>query len=412
MSRARSGEVTLFLGASVLVVVLPRLFPSDAAITLMCQMGVMSVWALSYNMLAGQTGLLSFGHSLYFGMGAFAAVHAANYVVQSGLPVPLAALPLAGSVAGLLLGSLFGWFSTRRGGTAFAMISLGLGELVFASAQILQGFFGGEQGIATDRARLIPLFGHHFGRQVEVYYLIAFWTVLCAALMYGITRAPFGRACNAVRENEERAEFIGYDPQMVRFIAFVLSSGFAGTAGALATINFELVGANMLSSSTAGLVLLMTYIGGITVFLGPVLGAVLITFLQTMLSDVSSNWLLYFGLLFILVIMYLPKGICGWLTMHGSALRAGKFHKLLPSYLSISLPLAVLCVSGVALLEMMRKALVGAADNFRIASLTINPADPAFWLSTSLLFLAACGLLRRLWPRVTQAWTAVEGREP
>ena len=130
----------------------------------------------------------------------------------------------------------------------------------------MRSFFGGEEGIVTNRAKLAPFFGHKFGPQVEVYYLTAAWCLVSIVAIYALTRTPFGRMCNAVRENPERSEFIGYSPRMVRFIAFCLSAFFAGVAGGLSAINFEIMNAQQLGAQQSGLVLLMTYIGGIGYF--------------------------------------------------------------------------------------------------------------------------------------------------
>jgi branched-chain amino acid transport system permease protein len=217
--------------AAVLLLILPYIFPAGASITTMCLMGIMIIFALSYNMLLGQTGMLSFGHAVYYGLAAFVTAHTINWAAKNGIPIPLPLIPVAGAIAGLFFGILFGSVSTKRGGTAFAMISLGLAELVYSSSLILRSFFGGEEGISADRTKLLRVFGYNFGSQIQVYYLIAFWCLLCVVLMYAITRTPLGRMCNAVRENPERVEFVGYNPQFVRFIAFSLAGLFAGVAG-------------------------------------------------------------------------------------------------------------------------------------------------------------------------------------
>ena len=141
-------------------------------------------------------------------------------------------MPIVGGLAGLAFGVLFGLVSTRRAGLVFSMISLGIGELVSSSSFILRTFFGGEEGITTNRAKLAPLFGLKFGPQIEVYYLIAIWCFFCIAAMYALTRTPFGRICNAVRDNPERVQYIGYSAQRIRLIAFSFSAFFAGIAGA------------------------------------------------------------------------------------------------------------------------------------------------------------------------------------
>ncbi|MBV9290013.1 MAG: branched-chain amino acid ABC transporter permease, partial [Hyphomicrobiales bacterium] len=298
--------------AALVMAAAPRVFSSDFALTMMSVMGVMIIFALSYNMLLGETGLLSFGHAVYFGLGGFVAIHAMNAVIHMRLPVPVPAIPFIAGLAGLAFGFLFGLVSTKKGGLIFAMISLGLGELVSSSSFILRSFFGGEEGIATNRAKLAPFFGHKFGPQIEVYYLTAAFCFACIAAIYALTRTPFGRMCNAVRENPERSEFIGYSPRTVRFIAFCLSAFFAGVAGGLSAINFEIMNAQELGAQQSGVVLLMTYVGGAGYFFGPIIGAVIVTFLQTMLSDVTDLWQLYFGLLFMAVVLFSPGGVAGW----------------------------------------------------------------------------------------------------
>ena len=204
---------------------LPLVLRSGTALTMMSLMGIMIIFALSYNILLGQTGLLSFGHAVYYGLGAFVAVHAMNAAVRASLPLPLPLVPLIGGLGGLFFAILFGSISARRGGTVFAMISLGLAELVSSSALILRSFFGGEEGITTNRTKLLPVLGLKFGPQIEVYYLIAVWCFVCVLIMYGLTRTPFGRLCNAVRDNAQRVEFIGYNPRMISFMAFAAALG-------------------------------------------------------------------------------------------------------------------------------------------------------------------------------------------
>ena len=243
-----------WIALAVVFALLPLIFKSGSALTMLSLMGIMIVFALSYNMLLGETGLLSFGHAVYYGLGGFFAVHFMNTVIQDRLPVPLFLVPIVGAFGGLVFGIIFGSVSTRRAGTAFAMISLGLGELVASSSLILRGFFGGEEGVSTNRTKLLHVFGLNFGPQIQVYYLIAAWCLVCMVAMYALRRTPFGRMCNAVRENPERAQFVGYNPQAVRFIAFALAGLFAGIAGALAAINFELVNSSAVGAAQSGTV--------------------------------------------------------------------------------------------------------------------------------------------------------------
>lgn len=394
---------------AAILLVAPMIFTSGTSVTMLSIMGVMIIFALSYNMLLGETGLLSFGHAVYYGLAGFFAVHAMNAVARDGLPVPLPAIPLVGAAAGLFFGILFGAVSTRRAGTVFAMITLGLGELVSAFALIMRTFFGGEDGVSTNRAKLMPMFGHKFGPQIEVYYMIAVWCLVCVALMYAITRTPLGRMCNAVRDNPERAEFVGYSAQRVRFIAFALSATFAGVAGSLSAINFELMNSQAAGANQSGQVLLMTFVGGTGQFYGPIIGAALITFLQSSLSDVTKAWMLYFGLLFIGVVMFAPGGISGWLSLHAPLLKGGRIFRLAPAYALAAIPLAALFIGVVLLIELSYHMLVDAGSDGTKTSVFHIPMDGASappWLATAALLVAGLAGLRAVWPKVGDAWAA------
>jgi branched-chain amino acid transport system permease protein len=385
---------------------LPFFARSGSALTVLSLMGIMIIFALSYNMLLGQTGMLSFGHAVYYGLGAFFVVHAMNAIIRAKYPIPLPLLPLVGGISGLAFAVIFGSVSTRRAGTAFAMISLGLAELVASSSLILRGFFGGEEGITTNRTRLYRLFDWNFGSQLQVYYLIAAWCLVCMIAMYALTRTPFGRMCNAVRENPERVEFIGYSPTMVRFIAFCLSGFFAGIAGGLAAINFEIVNASYVGVQQSGLVLIAAYIGGVGHFIGPVLGAILVTYLQLMLSDVSEIWQLYFGLMFIAVVMFAPGGLAGLLMMHAPLLRAGVLQRLTLPY-ALLLGSALIAAAGLVLLiEIAHHLMAKAADGsmMRMFWVSFDAASPSPWLFAAALAAGGALLARMVWPIAARAW--------
>jgi branched-chain amino acid transport system permease protein len=417
---ARSAALALiarygaWVGVAALFVALPLVFRSGTALTMMSLMGISIVFALSYNMLLGQTGLLSFGHAVYFGLGAYFAVHCMNAVIAGGLPVPLPVIPLVGGFGGLVFAIMFGWVSTRRSGTAFAMISLGLAELVGSSALILRSFFGGEEGVTTDRTRLPQLFGISFGQQIEVYYLIAAWCLVCMFLMYRFTRTPLGRMCNAVRDNAERAQFVGYNPQVVRFLAFCASGFFAGVAGGLAAINFEIANSAYFGATQSGTVLLATFIGGSGYFFGPVIGAALVSYLQVMLSDITDIWQLYFGFLFIAMVMFAPQGIAGLLAMHRPLLRGrGPLLKVAGAY-AIALPPALVMLAGIALIvEMSYRLAVKAAEGPSMSFFTVPLAAdrPFAWMSAGLLAIGGLALFRISWPVVANAWASVELRK-
>jgi branched-chain amino acid transport system permease protein len=396
----------IWIALAAAFAVLPRIFTSGSALTMMSLMGIMIVFALSYNMLLGQAGMLSFGHAVYYGLGGFLAVHAMNLFTRDALPVPVMLIPLVGGIAGLAFGIVFGSVSTRRGGTAFAMISLGLGELVGSSSLILRGFFGGEEGINTNRTKLFRVFDLGFGAQIQVYYLIAAWCLLAMIAMYALTRTPLGRMCNAVRDNPERAQFVGYNPQVVRFIAFSLSGFFAGIAGGLAAINFEIVNSGYVGAEQSGMVLLATFVGGIGNFIGPILGAILVTYLKVMLSDVTDVWQLYFGLMFIGVVMFAPGGLAGLLMMHAPLWHARTLHRVIPAYL-LALGPALIALTGASfVIEMSYHLLVKASEGSAMSFLhvRIDAASPWPWLAAAALLIGGFWLCRRSFAVVQGAW--------
>jgi branched-chain amino acid transport system permease protein len=396
---------SLWLITALLLACLPLLFRSGTALTMMSLMGIMIIFALSYNMLLGQTGLLSFGHAVYYGLGAFFVVHAMNAIIRAKLPIPLPVMPLVGGVAGLAFAVIFGSVSTRRGGTAFAMISLGLAELVASSSLILRGFFGGEEGITTNRTRLLRILDWNFGPQIQVYYLIAAWCLICMIAMYALTRTPFGRICNAVRENPERIEFIGCSRTMVRFLAFGLAGFFAGVAGGLAAINFEIVNASYVGLQQSGIVLLAAYIGGTGHFIGPVLGAILVTYLQIMLSDVTEIWQLYFGLMFIAVVMFVPGGLAGLLMMHAPLLRARALRLLAVPYALLLAAASIAGVGAIVVVELTHRLTVKASEGtvMRLFSMSLDAASAWPWLVAAALAAGGALLMRAAWPLAAQA---------
>src|ERR1700742_494508 len=341
----------IWLIAALALAVLPLIFASGGSLTSFNLIGIAIIFALSYNILLGQTGLLSFGHAVHYGLGGFLAVHVMNAFANHDWPIPLPFIPLFGGIGGLAFAVVVGWVMTKRAGTVFAMITLGIGELVASSSLILRIVFGGESGITTDRTALPHMFGWSFGPQIQVYYLIAFWVMVSAIAMYALTRTPLGRICNAVRDNPERVQFIGYDPHVVRYLAYGFSGFFAGVAGGLSAINFEIANSAYLGATQSGLVLFAAFIGGTAYFFGPILGAILVTYLQLGLTNVTSVWQLYFGIIFIGIVMFAPGGIAGLVMMHRPLVRAGSLASVIPSYLVAALPTLALVLGVILSIE-------------------------------------------------------------
>ena len=404
-----------WLATAAALAAAPLVFRSNFALTTMSLIGINVIFALSFNILLGQTGLLSFGHAVYYGLGAFVAIHALNAAVDANLGLPLPLFVLVGGLGGLFFGYLFGVVVCRRGGLVFSMITLGVGELVSSCSFILRSFFGGEEGIVTNRTGPGPFLGYTFGPQIQVYYLTAAWCFLAIVATYALTRTPLGRVSNAARENPERAEFLGYKPETLRLYACCFAALFAGIAGALSAINFEIATSELLGSQESTLVLLMAYVGGTGHFVGPILGAALVTYMQIRLSDLTDIWQLYFGVAFIGVVLLAPGGIAGWVAMHVQAWRRGELARLLPSYALAAPAIAIAAVGAVLVIELTHRLFahaMGQSTLLRIGPLALDAQSAGPWALAGVLALGGGFALRWVWPRVRQAWgAAASGRK-
>ena len=403
MTSGRRRAIVWVVSAALLAAA-PLAFDSGFALSLLCQAGILVVFALSYNMLLGQTGLLSFGHAVYYGLGALFTIHALN-LAQSGWKLPVTLLPLAGGIAGLFFGIVFGYVTTRRAGTTFAMISLGVGEMVAACSLMFPSFFGGEAGISGNRTAGSAFLGITYGPQVQMYYLVAAWLLACIAAMHALTRTPLGRMANAVRDNPERAQFVGYDPQWVRFMMVALSGFFAGVAGGLAALNYEIVSAESLSAYTSGLVLLATYLGGMGFFAGPIAGAVVVTLMQTVLARVTHAWPFYFGVLFLATVLYVPGGIASLAVMQKRLWDARLLGRAAAIYARMALPVAVALAVVAILVEMAYHASAQGRAAFAPFGFAIDTHSVVSWAVMLALFAVAMLACRWSWRRASPRWT-------
>jgi len=396
----------IWLIAGIALIVLPLIFSSGSALTSFSLIGIAIIFALSYNILLGQTGLLSFGHAVHYGLGGFLAVHVMNAVANDNLPIPLPFIPLVGGIGGLAFAILVGWVMTKRAGTVFAMISLGIGELVASSSLILRSVFGGESGITTDRTALPHMFGWTFGPQIQVYYLIAFWVMVSAIAMYALTRTPLGRICNAVRDNPERVEFIGYDPHVVRYLAYGFASFFAGVAGGLAGINFEIANSAYLGATQSGFVLFAAFIGGTAYFFGPILGAIIVTYLQLGLTNVTTVWQLYFGIIFIAIVMFAPGGVAGILMRHRPLIRAKALGMVIPSYLVAAIPTLALVLGVILSIETVARYTAGEGESniVNLLGIPFDTTTAATWVVAAVLVVGGFLVARMTWRRIAEAW--------
>jgi branched-chain amino acid transport system permease protein len=394
---------TLF---AIMLVVAPLIFNKGASLSILCQMGTVMIFGLSYNMLLGQGGMLSFGHAVYSGLGAYFAIHAMNLASGGSLLIPVSMIPLVGGIFGMLFGVLFGYVTTKKSGTTFSMITLGIVELVFACSLMFPEFFGGEGGISTNRVMGNKVLGISYGPQIEVYYLIAFWLFISTVGMFAFTQTPLGRIINAVRDNPERVEFIGYNTQWVRYLTLILSAFFAGISGGLAAINFEIVTAENVSAVRSGAILLFTFIGGVGFFFGPLIGAVVGVFLTVLLSDFTKAWQLYLGVVFIVIVMFAPGGIASLLMMNIRLMVYKRFGMVAPKLGFMVLATLIACVGGVMVVEMLYHLTLESANGtvMRLFGMEVDTAAAAGWLIALALITAGCLMFWRGRPAFQHAW--------
>jgi branched-chain amino acid transport system permease protein len=400
------GRWLIWGSTAVLFIILPLVFSAGFALTLLSQMGIMVIFALSYNMLLGHGGMLSFGHAVYSGLGAYFAIHALNLIAKGAFAFPVTLLPLIGGVFGALFGVIFGWVTTKKSGVTFAMISLGIAEMVAACSLMLPGFFGGEGGVTANRQVGNAFLGITYGPAIQVYYLIAVWTFVSIAAMFALSHTPLGRIANAVRDNPERVEFIGYNTQVVRFLQLVLAAFFAGVSGGLSAINFEIVSAENVGMLRSGGVLLATFIGGVGFFFGPIIGAAIFVFFVVAISGVTKAWLLYLGLFFIVMVLYAPGGIASVVMLNLRAAKSGVLGRLLPAYVAAAAAGLLMTAGFVLLVEMLYHLELEAVNDpvLRLFGLALNVQAGLPWVAATLVLLIGTTLYRRAWRHVQARW--------
>ena len=422
MSKART--LILLMACLAIMLFLPLVLSPNmlvASITMM----IAALFALAFTLAMGQAGMLSFGHSAYYGLGAFAAIHIMVAVDKNLLAFPTPLIPLAGGAVGFLFGLIFGWFATQRSGVYFSMVTLALAELLYTLAPVWNTVFGAESGIQTTRS---PSWGFSFGPDIHVYYLTLGWFVISAWCLWAFTRTPLGRLALALRDNEHRVRFLGFNTHVARTLIFSISCLFTGVAGSLLAIakesgNYELFGPAYSSG-----VVLQTFIGGAGTFFGPAFGAAIMTFFARVTSDLTRSWLLYQGLIFVFVMLFMPEGLGGIVSLHARKLKAGGWRHLIGPY-ALCLMAGALLIAGIVFtIESIhvvlsdsylakRTGAKGAWVPYQLFGQLFDPLSPVTW-GIPIGLIVAGGLLLPLARRVTAtAWLVAtsappEGAEP
>ena len=272
---------------------------------------VLALAAMSVNFLLGFTGVLSFGHAAYFGLGAYGAGFALKFLAPS-TPLSLLCGMLLGGVVGALLGLLI----VRRRGVYFAMVTIAFGQVLYYIAFQWSSLTGGDDGLRGFSRQPLDL-GFAtidiLSNGTAFYYFVLFCFAILVAVMGFALSSPFGRVMIAIRENERRARFLGVAIERHIWIAFTLSCFFMGFAGALYALVNNFADPRGLHYSQSGDFVMMAVMGGMRNFWGPLLGAAVFVTLQDTLSSVTVNWMSFVGLLFILVVLFFPRGLLGFI---------------------------------------------------------------------------------------------------
>ena len=403
------GRAIVWTSFAVILLVAPLIFTSSLSQTMLSQMGIAIIVCLSYNILLGQGGMLSFGHAVYSGMGSFLAIHTLNQV-SGGWPLPVSLIPIVGGVASMLVAILLGWVTTKKAATPFAMITLGIGELVWAMSLMFPEFFGGEGGVSGNRVVGAKTLGITYGPQIQLYYLIAVYTFISTALMFAFTRTPLGRMLNAVRDNPERVEFVGYDTQKVRYLSFIIAAFFAGISGGLAALNFEIVTSEVVSGNRSGAYLLFTFLGGATFFFGPILGGILMVLAFVLLSEFTKAWLLYLGLIFLFMVMYAPGGVASLIMMNLRVALFGHLRKLWVGYLALGVTALMVLLGAATMIEMLYHLQLNAALGSELIFLGAKLDSKGFnsWFGSIFVMLTGLGLFEVCRRQFVKEWGLIQ----
>src|SRR5688572_23722712 len=261
------------------------------------------IYALGFNLLLGTAGLPSFGHGAYFGVGAYAfGLTQLNF--SSNLAVCLGTAILAGAIAGALVAL----FISHRRGIYYALLTIAFGQIFWFVAIKWHSVTRGEDGLLNIKR---PVFLADLN---TLYYFCFALFVVVILFLWRLQGSPFGRVLNAIKQNETRARFVGYNVWIYKWLAFTLSALVAGLAGGLFALAQQSAYPNVMSLHQSGLVVMMVLIGGgLVSFWGPVLGAVLFFVARDLLGAYTETWLLWYGLLFMLIVLFKPEGLAGWI---------------------------------------------------------------------------------------------------
>jgi branched-chain amino acid transport system permease protein len=313
--RAPSRQVLVLVAIWAVLIAVPFWLPLLGGYTALAgRVLVFGLAAMGLNMLLGFTGVLSFGHAAYFGLGAYGAGLTLRYLVHS---TPLAIL--AGTLFGGIAGTLFGLLIVRRRGVYFAMCTIAFGQLWYYLAYSWNDFTGGFDGLRDFHREPIALGPYVLDIQnsITVFYFFILAVFAVAITVMGlILNSPFGRTLLAIRENERRARFLGIPIERHVWLSFSISCFFTALAGTLYALLNNFADPLALHYSLSGYFVIMCVMGGMRTFWGPLLGAAVFVMLQDYISSMTVNWMSFVGAIFILVVLFFPRGLLGMIRRH------------------------------------------------------------------------------------------------
>ena len=287
------------------LVILPFVLPYKALAT---QIIIWGLFALGYNVCLGYTGMLSFGHAAYFGVGAYTTGIVLIRLWENVWFGLLCGLTMGGITAFVL-----GYMCIKRRGIYFAMLTLAFAQLLYFLGFQWVSLTGGDNGLRNIPPAPLTLPGITIDiyTPLRFYFFVLFFVVLSLLVLNRILQSPFGHVLQAVRENEQRALSCGYETSNVRWMAFIISGAISGLAGGLYALYLHFVGIESLYWITSGQVVMITLLGGMGSFIGPFIGAGVFLFLEDVLSAITSNWMIFLGTIFVLCVLFFPSGIWG-----------------------------------------------------------------------------------------------------
>ena len=311
--QARSPMKALPWAVPIAVLLFALPYAMDPYKTILLSYGLlMGIAALGFNLLLGYTGLLSFGHSAYFGVGAYAVALMFKYFHVRSMELFL----LGAILASLLVSALFGFVCVRYTRIFFGILTLALSQVLWSLAYKLYPITGGTDGLRVPTPTLLGLPIDTAGDKIlflarNYYYYVLGFSLACALVMWIIVNSPFGKALQAIRDNETRAEFVGIHIRRYRFVAFLVSGVFTGIAGALWVPLNGLTTPDILYWPFSGEIVFMTVLGGFRTFSGPIFGAVAFNYLKTSAVGFTTYWQALLGAILVFLVLVLPGGIVG-----------------------------------------------------------------------------------------------------